>query len=75
MRLDKARPSDGRHPLPALIETPMKTESTAVRLTDYRPPDFAIETVDLTFALDPQKTLVTARLKLRRPTLPPRTWS
>src|SRR4051812_25024449 len=44
----------------------MKTEATAVRLTDYRPPDFAIDTVDLNFALDPQKTIVTARLKMRR---------
>ncbi len=44
----------------------MKTESTAVRLSDYRPPDFAVDAVDLDFILDPTQTKVTARLKLAR---------
>jgi aminopeptidase N len=44
----------------------MKTDSTAVHLRDYRPPDYAIETVDLDFALDPVRTQVTSRLKVRR---------
>ncbi len=44
----------------------MKSETTAVRLQDYRPPDFAIETVNLDFNLEPTKTRVTARLDLRR---------
>ena len=43
----------------------MKTETAPVRLADYRPPDFAIETVDLDFHLDPHHTRVTARLVLR----------
>src|SRR6476620_7144288 len=53
-------------PTPKFFENPMKTDSTAVRLADYRPPDFAIESVHLDFVLDPQRTRVTARLKLRR---------
>ena len=47
----------------------MKTESTPVRLADYRAPDFAIDTVDLAFRLDPHATRVTARLAMR-PTRP-----
>ncbi len=44
----------------------MKSETTAVRLKDYRAPDFAIDAVHLDFELDPNKTRVTARLDLRR---------
>ncbi len=44
----------------------MKSESTAVRLKDYRAPDFAIDAVHLDFNLDPKKTRVTARLDVRR---------
>ena len=40
----------------------MKTETTAVRLEDYRAPDFAIDAVHLDVHLDPKKTRVTARL-------------
>jgi len=47
----------------------MKTETAPVRLVDYCPPDFAIDTVDLDFRLDPHATRVTARLALR-PTNP-----
>ena len=43
----------------------MKTESVPVRLAAYRAPDFAVETVDLDFRLDPHATRVTARLAMR----------
>ncbi len=38
------------------------------RLADYAPPVFAVETVELTFDLDPALTTVTSRLRLRRNT-------
>ncbi|MCY6381494.1 aminopeptidase N [Hoeflea prorocentri] len=45
----------------------MKTDTGQdVRLEDYRPTDFEIETVDLTFRLDPAQTRVTSRIALRR---------
>jgi aminopeptidase N len=37
-----------------------------VRLADYTPPAFLVDTVDLTFALDAAATQVTARLSVRR---------
>ncbi|WP_419913240.1 aminopeptidase N [Hoeflea sp.] len=37
-----------------------------VRLEDYKPTAFEIETVDLTFRLDPARTIVTSRLSMRR---------
>src|SRR5271165_4163798 len=37
-----------------------------VRLADYAPPAFLVDTVDLTFELDEAATKVTARLALRR---------
>ncbi len=43
----------------------MKTETAPIRLADYRAPDFAIETVDLDFRLDPHATRVAARLAMR----------
>jgi aminopeptidase N len=43
----------------------MKADTAPVRLEDYRPPDFWIDTVQLTFRLDPDKTHVTAVLALR----------
>ena len=43
----------------------MKTETIPVRLSDYRPPDFAIETVALDIDLDPEHTRVTSRLSIR----------
>ena len=43
----------------------MKTETAPVRLEDYRPPEFLIDTVDLTFRLHPEATRVTARLAVR----------
>ncbi|MDZ7629743.1 MAG: aminopeptidase N [Parvularculaceae bacterium] len=36
------------------------------RLADYRPPDYRIAHVDLTFALDPMRTIVKARLSIQR---------
>lgn len=50
----------------------MKTETAKpVRLADYRPCDYAIETVDLDVALHPTLTKVTARLSVtRRPNTP-----
>jgi aminopeptidase N len=45
----------------------MRTEQPVqIRLEDYRPPAFTVETVDLTFRLEPSATRVTARLDLRR---------
>src|ERR1039457_2440827 len=38
----------------------------AVRRTDYRPPAFLIDTVDLHFDLDPTATTVRSRLAVRR---------
>ncbi|MCX8101196.1 MAG: aminopeptidase N [Geminicoccaceae bacterium] len=37
-----------------------------VFLSDYRPPSFLTERVELAFALDPEATIVTARQELRR---------
>jgi aminopeptidase N len=44
----------------------MKTETPRpIRLKDYRPPDFLIDTVDLDIALDAVHTRVRSRLKVR----------
>ncbi len=44
----------------------MRTEEPRpVRLQDYRPPDWLIDTVDLDVSLDPHATTVRAKLKLR----------
>jgi len=40
--------------------------STAIRREDYAPPAFWIDTVDLTFDLDPAKTRVLNKMRLRR---------
>ncbi len=45
----------------------MRTEEPrAIHLADYQAPDFRIETVRLDFALDPEATRVTAKLKIAR---------
>ncbi|MEF3366697.1 aminopeptidase N [Methylocystis sp. 9N] len=45
----------------------MRHPSTAaIRLADYRPADFVIDSVELDFSLNPTKTKVVARLALRR---------
>jgi aminopeptidase N len=43
----------------------MKTETAPVRLEDYRPPEYLIDAVALTFRLHPEATRVTARLAMR----------
>ena len=44
----------------------MRTEQNVpVRLADYRPPDWLVETVDLDVSLHPTKTKVRSRLKLK----------
>ncbi len=45
----------------------MRTDTPQpIRLADYAPPDFLIDTVDLTFRLDPNATRVAAKLGVRR---------
>jgi len=45
----------------------MRTEEPrAIHLSDYRAPDFRIETVQLDFSLDPEATKVTAKLVIAR---------
>ncbi|MFN0023779.1 MAG: aminopeptidase N [Parvularculaceae bacterium] len=39
---------------------------TPTRLADYRPPDYRVTQVDLSFSLDPERTIVKARLSIRR---------
>ncbi len=36
------------------------------RLKDYKPPTYLVDHVDLDFALDPERTVVKAKLKVRR---------
>jgi aminopeptidase N len=44
----------------------MRTDTPrTIRLKDYRPPAYLIDTVDLDIALDPERTRVTAKLKIR----------
>src|SRR6476659_2186114 len=44
----------------------MRTETgTPIRLADYRPPDWLVDTVDLDFSLHPTKTRVRATLRLK----------
>ncbi len=55
-------------PVSAPTETvqPMRTEqSVPIRLEDYRPPDWLVETVDLDVSLDPTATRVRAALRLK----------
>jgi len=51
----------------SLYITPiMRTEEhRPVRLEDYRPPDWLIDTVDLDVSLDPNATRVRAKLQVR----------
>jgi aminopeptidase N len=45
----------------------MKTDTPRPRrLKDYRPPDYLVDHVDLDFALDPERTVVQAKLTVRR---------
>ena len=43
----------------------MKAEPLPVRLSDYRPPAYRVDSVDLDFHLEPTRTRVTARLTFR----------
>ncbi|MGD9615664.1 MAG: aminopeptidase N [Alphaproteobacteria bacterium] len=47
-------------------DTGVNTPPPPTRLSDYRPPDFLAETVDLEFDLDPADTRVISTLRLRR---------
>ena len=48
------------------------SEPAAVRLADYAPPPFLVDEVDLDFELDEERTLVRAKLGVRRnPAVPP----
>src|SRR5215467_9591530 len=40
-------------------------EAHPIRLADYRPPDWLVETVDLHVSLGPNNTVVQARLRLK----------
>ncbi|HST74416.1 MAG TPA: aminopeptidase N, partial [Acetobacteraceae bacterium] len=48
------------------MSTATQVAPRAVHRADYRVPDFLVDTVDLTFALDPAATRVTSRLAIRR---------
>jgi aminopeptidase N len=56
------------YPLSTVTQAATQTLATAkeIRRLDYRPPDFWIERVDLTFVLDADHTRVRARLSGRR---------
>src|SRR5712692_9897120 len=48
------------------VKKNMRTEQAVpVRLADYRPPDWLVETVNLDVSLDPTSTIVRARLRLK----------
>jgi aminopeptidase N len=42
------------------------TPPQPIRLSDYRPPDYLVDHVDLDVALDPERTVVSSRLVMRR---------
>ncbi len=48
------------------MDTSAEKQPVTVRLQDYRPSDFFIDSVDLQFRLDPEATRVRARLECRR---------
>jgi len=47
-------------------EQPPKNEPQTIRLADYTPPPYRIESADLTFDLDPKATRVRSTLKIAR---------
>ena len=49
------------------------SEPAAVRLADYAPPPFLVDAVDLDFELDRERTVVRAKLAIRRNPAVPRT--
>ncbi|MEO0879940.1 MAG: aminopeptidase N, partial [Pseudomonadota bacterium] len=50
----------------AAITSPKEDAPETVRLAEYTPPPFLIDTVDLYFSLDPKQTIVNSRLAVRR---------
>ena len=53
----------------------MRTEEPrAVRLKDYRAPDYKVSEIALDFVLDPEATRVTATMKIARSGSAPRRW-
>ncbi len=44
----------------------LKDTPTVIRLSDYTPPNYLIDQVDLSFDLDESRTTVTSRLRIRR---------
>ncbi len=46
-----------------------KTAFKTIRRTDYQPPDFLVDSIDLVFQLDEQRTVVTATSHIRRNSL------
>jgi len=49
-----------------LLSRDAQAQPVAIRREDYRPPAYWIDTVDLTFDLDPAKTRVLNRMQMRR---------
>jgi aminopeptidase N len=58
--------TDGTQMMDAQTDATVPETKHSVRLADYRPPAFAVDTVDLAFELEPASTRVTSRLALRR---------
>ncbi|HUX82393.1 MAG TPA: aminopeptidase N [Halothiobacillus sp.] len=48
------------------MHTTERTTTQEIRLADYQAPDFLIDTIDLTFNLDPSVTRVVSRMQVRR---------
>lgn len=48
------------------MHTTERTTTQEIRLADYQVPDFLIDTIDLTFNLDPSVTRVASRMQVRR---------
>ncbi|MEJ2056572.1 MAG: aminopeptidase N [Desulfofustis sp.] len=46
-----------------------RTEFKTIRHTDYQPPDFLVDSIDLVFQLDERKTVVTATSHIKRNSL------
>jgi aminopeptidase N len=49
-----------------MVALPRDASPRAIRRLDYRPPAFLVDTIELTFALDPAATRVSATLAFRR---------
>src|ERR1700757_519577 len=59
-------PTDLTKPRGRCTQVGMRTEQALpIRLEDYRPPDWLVETVELDVSLDPKATRVVARLALK----------